>query len=765
MSFISKIKNAFRPHITTIALYDVSDVILLDLEKIEDVKYKAQCEAKVDEYYSSINIGNLESLIEYNTDICSYGVKLTDLLINYLISLNEIIRKDNKTKEELEKLNVDLTIKNIKVLVIKEMLQNLWLNSELRAIALERYKNEFEHKNPRFIEIFSRAGRIKRNTDLRSLNDALDRCKLTIKVLGQQISAVEGRIKSNNVLLDEIAICNHLVSDINNHVARRKIYEEKLAWFKRISEVLDLNFSKLDELESLLKGDYSSRRERIIINLIAITEVELDKYILINKEKLAGQCMNEIYSVEFGSLFNETIRKEKRELLDKCKKLYIKSKLLGDAIKEEYKDMLYKAMFRISICDINHEEEFKLFLDLLDSCEDVTSYYIEQVVERISKINKCESNVVSFYRGIGKFKELRKLLDNYFKGKNGKYDYEYILRDKDLFPFLIAFDGFSLFEPFFKDSVISSKSIDLKSSNRLVWSEYIPRETLYYLYELNGKEEPAFYDIYKLLYEKTNLSLPEGIVELRLNSGVKFLSDHPSEQIRYLFADSLLDGVTFDSNPYYERGYSNPKVILPLIVEEMRKRANGGGVFFPDSLRIIVGDIFCNVKIHDVLLNDGLEYIGVDVFRDWTTDIINRKPSIMIPPSVSRIDVNAFDLNRVTLKFSDYMDSKLLYNLLYSDDIKVLKVLKELLTNNNIRSVHLRKMVEYENQILSIASINSDDFYFLRDYGEYAFSEKEALKVIQHELSEIIKEKTGVNIKEYQDGKMKTMGGLSGNNI
>ena len=627
------------------------------------------------------------------------------------------------------------------------MLQDLWLNSELRAIALEKYKNEFEHKSPRFIEIFSKAGRIKRNTDLRSLSDALDRCKLTIKVLQQQIAAVEGRIKSNNVLIDEIAISSNLVSDFNKREIRKKIYKEKLKWFKRVSDALDWKFSKLNELELLLKENYSSKKEREIINLIAITEVELDKYVIKNKEEIVESCKEEILLLEI-----ETLRKEKREQLDRCNVTYIKCKLSGDAISEEERKSLYEAMFDISTNNINYEEEFELFLEVLDNYEDVTSYYIGQVIERISKINRCESNVLIYYKEQGKFKELKKLLDKYFKGKDGKYDYEHILRDKSLFPFLLAFDGFPVFEAFFKDSVISSESIGLKSSNRLVWSEFIPRETLYYLYELNGKKEPAFYDVYKLIQEKEKLRLPEGIVELRLNSGVKSLSDHPSEQFRYLFADNMFDGFEIDESPYV-RGYSDPQVILPLIIADMHKKiAMYAYISFPKSLRSVSGDLFLNCNLTRVELNDGLEYIGAGVFKEFKGYDSGKVPIIRIPTSVSRIDRNAFDLSFIKFMFSDYKNSKFLQNLLYNPRIEYLEILKELVTSPWLKCGRLGKMIQYYGNDLFISGGNTYYLGFLRNAKDF--------RKIQSLLANIVENGAKVDDKEDQDEKAKTIGGL-----
>ena len=145
MSFISRIKKKFKKQTTSIVLYDLNDVILLDPETLSE-PYKSLAISKIEEYYRSININNLKGLIEYNEDAYLQGAKLADLLISYSIELNEVIRLDNKTPQELERLTIDLNIKNIKILVIKEMLEELKFHSELRTLALKRYKEEFEKK-------------------------------------------------------------------------------------------------------------------------------------------------------------------------------------------------------------------------------------------------------------------------------------------------------------------------------------------------------------------------------------------------------------------------------------------------------------------------------------------------------------------------------------------------------------------------------------------------------------------------------------------
>ena len=318
MNFIDRLKKLFRNKqevvqetSTTLSLYDVSDIILPDYNNLSN-----EDKEKVLEYKKNINVEKLENIINYDKYISLEGQNLSNTLIKYLDELNEVTIS-NKKEEELQELYINTSIKNMKIEIIKEKIEKLLYESYLRTIAIEQYKEEYLKKENKFIEIFSRAARIKKNMELRSINEAETRSKITIKTLEQQYKAISNAISNNNSLVDRMEIYNKLKNDVIQDNFRRTIYTQKLEYYVDVKKYLQVNFSELSNISKLLKLVITPEIEKEILKKLAITELELEEFILNDNGKKISELFEKIgeyhnnYDIEitkdnYNALYEET---------------------------------------------------------------------------------------------------------------------------------------------------------------------------------------------------------------------------------------------------------------------------------------------------------------------------------------------------------------------------------------------------------------------------------------------------------------------------
>ncbi len=225
MKLLDKIKSFFiknKPNIddknTNITLFYVNDISLPLFNDLNDNDKK-----KVLKYKKKLDINNLEQVIKYNQDITLEGENITNLFIKYLYELNEITNKYGKTIDELNEESVNLAIKNFKLIVLKEKLQDLRHGLYLKTVAIDIVNNEYKNRKHEFVELFSHAARIKRNSQLKSIEELETRSKITIKALEQQLMAMSNAIINNNIMINQIDIYNNLTDNVDNKKIRKKI--------------------------------------------------------------------------------------------------------------------------------------------------------------------------------------------------------------------------------------------------------------------------------------------------------------------------------------------------------------------------------------------------------------------------------------------------------------------------------------------------------------------------------------------------------------
>ena len=703
MNIIDKIKKIFiknKENInntsTNLSLYDISDVYLPSINELN----RSQKELFL-KYKKEINLNNLESILKYNENLSKEGEILANLLIKILYQLNEVIRKDDKKEEELQEIDINNSIKNMEIIVIRELLYNLKNDCRLRTLSVKSKRKDMENKNPKFIEIFSHAARIKRNMELRSLIEAENRCKITIKTITQQIGAIESAIISNNIYKNKIDIYNKLTNTINKEKIRNYIYCEKLEFYIKVKKILKCKFSKLFVITNLLINSLDKDIEQKLLEDFSICELELNKFIIENKDKYIDNFLRKIRELDSTNITCEN----KDELLKEIERLQFIAKVFKDYIDEKYIEKLCNKRFDILSFDINNQIDNETKFNFNIPSSDI-KYYVQIISNRINNINQGISPVARKLQENHLLKKTVNSLNSYFKGFDGNYKYIDILCNRKLLALLLAFDSEEKFNKFFKEykyptnGMVVSDCINLPYMN-FEWDKSLPLETIYTLYEVDGKDKPPVYDIYKY-YHKIKKA--------------------------YNFTDSyyyLPEGL----QAIYNTG--GDKELLSYI----KKKSDNKVVVLPSTLKTISGAIFGDSEIRNVILKDGLEYIGSYVFLG------QKLRSITFPSSVSIVENFAFNFKELKeLVFDDTIKSKMIkkriFQFGYNEDY--------------------RKVINSKIEKIILCDKEDGNIEFKRDeLFDAIYYVSNNIDKVKHNLAYLIEQKTGVNIREYHDGKIK----------
>ena len=376
-------------------------------------------------YKSKININDIESILKYNQVVSKEGENLSNLLIKILYESSEVIRKDDKTEKELQEFDINMSIKNMEIIVIRELLYKLKCNCDLKTLAIQCKRQEYEKKEHKFIEFFSPAARIKRNMELNSLIEAENRSKITIKTIMHQLNAVNNAIIFNDVYQNKIDIYNKLTNAIEKDNIRKEIYTSKLDFFRDVIKELNCKFTKLSEIIDLLSQNLNKMIEQKILENFAICELELHKFIIENKDK----CVTE-YLREYTMVNNTRITQDNKDsLLEKIEKLQIIAEVFKDYISKNYIEGLYNLKFNILSFDINNQTEICTnFCTIKDKYYKETEHYIKIISDKINNINQGISPVAKKLQENNLLKKTIKSLNPYFKSFDGKYRYVGVIK-------------------------------------------------------------------------------------------------------------------------------------------------------------------------------------------------------------------------------------------------------------------------------------------------------------------------------------------------
>ena len=487
MKIINRIKKLFKRNSITmtnskdIVLYGISLSEIPEFDSLDD-----NDKEKVINYMNELDVNNMEKIIGYNDTIPKESVVLSGLLTEYLNKINEVIRLDDKDEYEIEKMQIDLIIKNMQVSIIKKILDDYFYESKLITRAALMYKEEFLKKEHRFITYFSKPALYKRNTQIHSLDNLIQSCILTVTVLDQHVQAALRAINCNYNLIDRVNVLNKLMNQTELNQFRVDVYKQKYYLFLRIRSTLNCNFSKLNELERLVSEPLDEDKEKEIINILSLLEIELDKYVKNNETELINLFRTQFNDDKFRKMMNMNVSKEEiisffnplEDILDTFEQFHIISLLIPNKVTENEKAFIGTVLFGIMTNDIIKDNNFyDIFINnpycsLRD--DDLVNTFIEIIENKIYKINNGLSEVSKRFKSENQIKGLLNALDTYFKDKDGKYDYKGILFDKDKLTLLVAFNSLDHFNNLFNKIMISKESINLQDSKYLEWDDYLP---------------------------------------------------------------------------------------------------------------------------------------------------------------------------------------------------------------------------------------------------------------------------------------------------
>lgn len=728
---------------TNIALFNISNINLPSFKNLNE-----KDKNKVLKYKKELDLDNLEKIIKYNQNTSKKGENITNLFIKYLYELYEITNKYNKTIDELNDESINLAIKNIKLIVLKKELEELKYDACLKTIAINDINNNYKNRKHEFLELFSSAARIKRNMKLKSLNDLETRCKITIKTLEQQLIAMSNAINNNNTMINLINIYNNLTDKVKNIEYREKFYNKKLEYFIKINKYyLQNSLQNIDKLQCLL-NDFCCDKEQEIFFLIAKIDLDIDKFTYSNKNYLIQQFRNGLEELE-----NIHITKEnKYSLLNQIEKIELIINMLHEFISETEREIvipyfdkdliyknelreLYEIKFNVLTIDIN---EFGYSPITSDNSYEY-EIYKSIISNKIRKINNGETVETKRFKEQGMYKKLINIFNKELISPNLSMELKtkIILNSGYLIGLILSFEKENGLDNFFKEHTLSKNYYKdwIKLYSNIILEDSLSLDSIctFIEYELETKEinrYPNIYKLYRLIKEVEKNNQENDIY--KLPEGIKELNGYWGQMTSY----------SMSSYKY-------------LILKIIREKAKDEKIIFPSSLRKITGDIFANTpldsyNIKGVVLNEGLEIIGPEVF-----DKQNIK-NVIIPPSVKEISNNSFNYYKIeVLEFINFKESKLLYNLLYNNNVPYRELFFYLFHCDiyfNIKpkfhKIYLideneKKYIIYKNELEFKSVISSN-----KGLPEVYWND---IPKIRSNFIRVIKQKTDFDFKDYQE--------------
>ena len=167
-------------------------------------------------------------------------------------------------------------------------------------------------------------------------------------------------------------------------------------------------------------------------------------------------------------------------------------------------------------------------------------------------------------------------------------------------------------------------------------------------------------------------------------------------------------------------------------------------------MRYIEGSIFETIKLKILKFNEGLEHI--DGFAFYNQDACK----VVIPSTLEDINIGTFNWEKINdLEFTNFKNSKLLYNLLYNNKVPYRELFFKLFTcdiNFNIKpkfhKIYLideneKKYIIYKNELEFKSVISSN-----KGLSEVYWND---IPNIRSNFIRVIKQKTGIDFKDYQE--------------
>lgn len=176
-----------------------SEIIGYDTSLVYIPKYKDLSEEErkqVDKYIKQTNISKLEDIITYGSEMSKYSSRLLDLLLNVHYKMTEENERLNLSSEEILKLRIDTLVSNEQINIYNNMLHDLEKEVALRTVALEQIYKEWKNSS-RKVSLFDKAERLKKHQEKNQFEYAIERMKISKKVIEEQIQIAMNTYNSN----------------------------------------------------------------------------------------------------------------------------------------------------------------------------------------------------------------------------------------------------------------------------------------------------------------------------------------------------------------------------------------------------------------------------------------------------------------------------------------------------------------------------------------------------------------------------------------
>jgi len=677
---------------TGIITYDISSIELPDYKFLEGID-----KLKVLKYKKNINVKELDNLLFYNSDISKEGEKISNLLIKILYELKEIVRKDNKSEEQINEELINLAIKNIKIIVLKNMLEELLEETILKTVALIEFQKKELEKKQDFLGIFSFASKLKRKSEEESISEAIIRSKITIKVLKDQTRAINSAILANDTLINQTDIYNNLTDKVRNELQRKKIYSA-IRYFLNINNfIFDNKLDDLDNLDNLL-NNFSQENELKIIFQIAKIEIEIDKFIYDNKYRMISFFKEELNSLKVS-----------KDSLEKIEKLELITKVFKDFIEEDNIEKLYQLKFNILTLDVNSNDN-RIFNDL--NCRGF-KYYEKIIMGMISDVLNLRTEEMERFTEYGLTRQAISIFNKIFKQDNRRFDATEIIRYPYYLALLLAFVRPNGIRNFFNNFKFNHGRchdlVELYENYNFDFESYLTADTICQLIESevkynDRKDVPYFYDLYRLL-----LKFEE--------KEAKKINGKNEKELYYKIPEGIK-----------EFGIMKHNYIA--FLKQINEKSKDKIVVFPKSISRLDDSLFEPDTIKGAYLNEGLKYLGPFAFKGQKLSIIR------IPSTLENIDNDICGIDFIkVLEFSNFKNSKLLCDFLWSNEPWVLKFIQSMFY------IDFKEIVLYDEF--------NNKYVIERKYlnlkTRIIVTSKDALEV-RKRIRELIKQRTGYDV-------------------
>ncbi|MBO5413702.1 MAG: leucine-rich repeat protein [Clostridia bacterium] len=669
MKLIERIKNLIigkkkeQPKISS------TDIVGYDTSLVYIPKYKELTEeekAQVDRYVEETDTTKIENVILYGTDMNKYSKGITELLLNVAYRATEESATDRAgklTTQDILNLRVDAMVAIEEMNYYETVLRNLEREATLRTVALEQiYKKE--KGNFRTFGVFEKAERIRRQHEEERFEVAIERMRISKKIVEQQIQAVLNLRGSNDRLAHAINIYKSLLKDTDTENQSRAILEAKKQELLEMIKVI-----APEKASNVKEGTDEESKIKEIARLQGMIEI----YAYTHKENI-NQLRQRIAELDLV----EKTDKNRDELLKELSDIRIKYKVFGRYIKDEDLENLYKVKFDVLMSDINKRKESPL-LDLKEDDEEIQYYkrIIESKIEQILTLNNPE---VERAFGEKKVREAVAIIRKLLKCGGKTFDIGRILQDKTLLRLIFAFDKEKGLE-----KMTINKEEDRTDLHEEIyeWEDTIPLKSIYQIRCEDGDNTiPLYANAYIQLYDMYDYNeqhikgtdenkdtyntyiMPEGITKIkRTDAYYHRKSGHISELFNYKYGKYILPSTL----KKIEKGLFNMcdniyEIEFNEGLEEIEDEAFTGCINLgrykslkcPTSLKKIGARAFYNCfDMCPLILNEGLTTIGDEAFN-WNKDDFREfayKPAvaniIFLPSSIKHVGNNIVDGIRV----------------------------------------------------------------------------------------------------------------------